>query len=111
LAQSNQETTAMTKTQPNQITKDVLQIFKNFRAFGLKKIVQHSEDKVVFHFRHGMKKRMTMITFEMDRGKDLYIVSFGKIFKHEYKELASYADCYFDQLIEVVEYETGYITL
>ena len=101
----------MTKTEPNQITKDVLQIFNNFRAFGLKQVIQHSEDKIVCHFRHGMKKRMSMITFEINRSKDLYNVSFGKIFKHEYKELARWDDCYVDQLREVVEHETGYILL
>ena len=100
----------MKRTKPNQITIDILSIFHNFRAFGIKKVIQHSEDKVVCHFCHGMKKRMTMITFEINRGKDLYNVAFGKIFKREYKEISRWDDCYVDQLREVVESETGYIT-
>ena len=101
----------MKRTQSNQVTQDILSLFNNFRAFGLKHIIQHSEDKVVFHFRHGMKKRMTMITFKINRAKDLYEISFGKIFKHEYKEIKRWDDCYVDQLREVVEHETGYIIL
>ena len=92
----------------SQITEDILYIFKNFRTCGLKHIVQHSDDKVVFHFRGGMQKRISMVTFEIDHGTDTYNVSFGKIFKYDYKEVASYDLCYVDQLVDLFEQLTGY---
>ena len=93
-----------------QITSDILEIFKNFRTCGLKQIIQDGGDKTTFVFRKGMADRITQISFEIDRGKDLYTVTFGKIFRKEYKQLKSYADCYVDQLTELFEQTTNYIS-
>ena len=95
-------------TTTHQITKDILTIFRKFRTCGLKQIVQHSEDKVCFYFKGGMQKKISMVTFEIDHGTDTYKVSFGKIFKYEYKEIKSYDLCYVDQLKELFEEITGY---
>ena len=69
-------------TTSNHTTSQILEIFKNFRTCGLKSIVQHSDDKVCFHFRGGMQKRISMVTFEIDQGTDTYNVSFGKVWKY-----------------------------
>lgn len=97
-----------TATKSNQVTQDIMFLFKNFRTCGLKQIVQHSDDKVVFHFKGGMQKKISMVTFEIDHGTDTYNVSFGKIFKYEYKEIKSYDLCYMDQLVDLFEQLTGY---
>lgn len=93
----------------NNTTKQILEIFKNFRVCGLKQIVQHSEDKVCFYFKGGMQKKITMVTFEIDHAVDLYKISFGKIFKYDYKEISKFDHIYFDQLQEIFESETGYV--
>ena len=93
-----------------QITSEILKIFKNFRTCGLKQIVQAGEDKTTFFFRKGMADKITQVSFEIDRGKDLYIVSFGKTFRSEYKQIKSYADCYVDQLQELFEQTTNYVS-
>ena len=100
----------MRTLEKTQVTQDVLNIFNRFRTCGLKAIVQHSEDKTVFHFQGGMSKRIKIITFEVDRGKDLYNLEFGKNFRGSYKVVDSYEGLFVDQLVPMFEEITGFYT-
>ena len=104
----------MSKTEgleKTEVTQDLLAIFKRFRGCGMRAIVQHSDDKTAIHFKGGMKKRITIVSFEVDRARDLYNVEFGKIFRHDYKVVSRIEGVFWDQLIEIFERETGFYIL
>jgi hypothetical protein len=91
-----------------EVTKQMLELFGRFRTCGLKHIVQDGEYKTNFHFRGGMNKRISIVSFCLN-GKDLYDMEFGKIYRHEYRRVDSVRDLYVDQLVEVFEDRTGYV--
>jgi hypothetical protein len=96
-------------TEKTQTTKDIMQLFNRFAMCGLNKIVQDGDYSTTFHFKGGMQSKITLVKFSLN-GKDLYDLEFGKIYRHDYRKVCEVNDLYIDQIRQVFESKTGYIT-
>lgn len=56
----------------------------------------------------GAHKKITRVTVTLNKN-DLYDVQFGKVFKYEYKTVASHEDVHVENLREIFTKETGFV--
>ena len=73
-------------------------------AWGAKNLID-IEDGLMFN-SSGMVKNKGYITIKLN-GNDLYDVTFGKIRKYEYKELARVENVFVENLVETVDKMVG----
>jgi len=67
------------------------------------------KDGLIIHIGRNPKK-ISHIIIDIDRGKDLYNLTFGKIFKYQFKVVKKLKGIYVDQLHDMIEKYTGLLT-
>ena len=67
------------------------------------------KDGLILHIGRNPKK-VSHIIIDIDRGKDLYNLTFGKIFKYQFKVIKKLKGIYVDQLHDMIEQYTGLLT-
>ena len=67
------------------------------------------KDGLIIHIGRNPKK-ISHIIIDIDRGKDLYNLTFGKIFKYQFKVVKKLKGIYVDQLHDMIERYTGLLT-
>ena len=67
------------------------------------------KDGLIIHIGRNPKK-VSHIIIDIDRGKDLYNLTFGKIFKYQFKVVKKLKGIYVDQLHDMIEKYTGLLT-
>ena len=67
------------------------------------------KDGLIIHIGRNPKK-VSHIIIDIDRGKDLYNLTFGKIFKYQFKVIKKLKGIYVDQLHDMIEKYTGLLT-
>ena len=67
------------------------------------------KDGLILHIGKN-PKRVSHIIIDLDRGKDLYNLTFGKIYKYQFKIVKKLKGIYVDQLHDMIEKYTGNLT-
>ena len=67
------------------------------------------KDGLILHIGKN-PKRISHIIIDLDRGKDLYNLTFGKIYKYQFKIVKKLKGIYVDQLHDMIEKYTGNLT-
>ena len=67
------------------------------------------KDGLILHIGKN-PKRISHLIIDIDRGKDLYNLTFGKVFKYKFKVIKKLKGIYVDQLHDMIEKYTGNLT-
>lgn len=67
------------------------------------------KDGLILHIGRN-SKRVSHIIIDLDRGRDLYNLTFGKIYKYQFKVIKKLKGIYVDQLHDMIEKYTGLYT-
>ena len=67
------------------------------------------KDGLILHIGKN-PKRISHLIIDIDRGKDLYNLTFGKVFKYKFKVVKKLKGIYVDQLHDMIEKYTGNLT-
>ena len=67
------------------------------------------KDGLILHIGRN-PKRVSHIIIDLDRGRDLYNLTFGKIVKYQFKVIKKLKGIYVDQLHDMIEKYTGNLT-
>jgi hypothetical protein len=67
------------------------------------------KDGLILHIGRNPKK-ISHIIIDLDRGRDLYNLTFGKIYKYQFKIVKKLKGIYVDQLHDMIEKYTGNLT-
>ena len=67
------------------------------------------KDGLILHIGRN-PKRVSHIIIDLDRGRDLYNLTFGKIYKYQFKVIKKLKGIYVDQLHDMIEKYTGLYT-
>ncbi len=67
------------------------------------------KDGLILHIGKN-PKRVSHIIIDLDRGRDLYNLTFGKIYKYQFKVIKKLKGIYVDQLHDMIEKYTGNLT-
>jgi hypothetical protein len=67
------------------------------------------KDGLILHIGRNPKK-VSHIVIDLDRGKDLYNLTFGKIFKYQFKVVKKLKGVGVEQLHDTIEKYTGLLT-
>ncbi len=67
------------------------------------------KDGLILHIGRN-PKRVSHIIIDLDRGRDLYNLTFGKIYKYQFKIVKKLKGIYVDQLHDMIEKYTGNLT-
>ena len=67
------------------------------------------KDGLILHIGKN-PKRVSHIIIDLDRGRDLYNLTFGKIYKYQFKIVKKLKGIYVDQLHDMIEKYTGNLT-
>ena len=67
------------------------------------------KDGLIIHIGRNPKK-VSHIIIDLDRGKDLYNIKFGKIFKYKFKIIKNLKGVGVEQMHDVIEKYTGLLT-
>ena len=67
------------------------------------------KDGLILHIGRNPKK-VSHIIIDLDRGKDLYNVKFGKVFKYKFKIIKNLKGVGVEQLHDMIEKYTGLFT-
>ena len=67
------------------------------------------KDGLILHIGKN-PKRVSHIIIDLDRGRDLYNLTFGKIVKYQFKVIKKLKGIYVDQLHDMIEKYTGNLT-
>ena len=70
---------------------------------------QKQKDGLILHIGKN-PKRVSHIIIDLDRGRDLYNLTFGKIVKYQFKVIKKLKGIYVDQLHDMIEKYTGNLT-
>ena len=67
------------------------------------------KDGFIIHIGRNPKK-ISHIIIDLDRGKDLYNIKFGKVFKYKFKVMKNLKGIGVEQMHDVIEKHTGLLT-